>query len=45
MSEKDKDYKNEFEQVWKQMEDRINDRMTYILKEFEKPDIIESINK
>lgn len=43
LSDKDQNYKNEFEQIWKEMETRINLRMQYISKEFEKSDIIESI--
>jgi len=39
------EYKNQFEQSWKIMEERINIRMEYIKKEFEKPDIIASLDR
>ena len=45
LSDKDENYRNTFEQIWGNMEKRVNVRMQYILEEFEKPDIIESINK
>ena len=45
LSEKDQNYKGEFEQVWEKLENRINVRMQYILKEFKKSDIINSIDK
>lgn len=44
LSDKDQAYKNKFEQAWKEMEVRVNVRMQYVLDEFEKSDIIESIN-
>ena len=44
LSDKDENYKNEFEQIWEKMEERINVRMQYVLEEFKKPDIIESLS-
>ncbi|MBQ5945537.1 hypothetical protein IJL65_04010 [bacterium] len=44
MSDKDQNYKNAFEQVWKDMEIRCNVRMQYVLEEFENSDIIDAIN-
>ena len=45
LSGKDKSFKNEFEQVWKEIEERVNVRMQYILEEFKKTNIIDSIDK
>ena len=44
LSDKDQNYKNVFEETRHKLEDRINTRMQYVSKEFEKPDIIESLN-
>ena len=45
LSDKDQSFINEFEQIWKEIEERVNVRMQYISEEFKKPDIIDSIDK
>ena len=44
LSDKDQNYKDKFEEIWGKMEDRINVRMQYIAKEFEKSEIADAIN-
>ena len=44
LSDKDQNYKNTFEEAWKNMEIRCNLRMQYVLEEFKKSDIIDAIN-
>jgi len=43
LKDKDEEYKKYFNQYWEKMQSRIDVRMEYIEKEFEKSDVIDAI--